>query len=371
MTIVHRLRLDKNLSRVDLARQLSIAPSTIGIHVDRLLRQGYLRESKPEEHATGRPPTALKLDPEAGHFIGVDLDARQILARSFDFAQQPMCDCTMKLRSSDSAENVIKKVQEILLKVQDRTRPLLGIGVAVPGAVDADRGMALHYRYIRGWREIPLRKLLQQRFKAPVHLENNIRAMAIAERCFGHGRNVDDFVCIGIRSGIGLGIFLSGQLYRGAQQLAGEIGSWPQSSDGTTLEDAASLRAILLRLTSAIRNGAPSSIKATRGTVTFPSLAQAIKQKDALALGVLKRAAVAVASALVPITLLLNPSKIIIAGPLAEMGEHFAEPLITATKNHLPSYHIKLSEIVLSQLGDYVGALGAAALAVNQWQLES
>jgi N-acetylglucosamine repressor len=371
MAVVHQLRLGEGLSRVDLARQLAIAPSTIGVHVDRLLRRGYLRESKAEEHATGRTPTALHLAPEAGQFIGVDLDARQILARSFDFAQQPIWDCTMKLRSTDSAEIATTKIKEVMQEVQDPARPLLGIGVAVPGAVDTDRGLALHYRYIRGWNEIPLSEILRQRFNAPVQLENNIRAMALAERWFGDGRNVDDFVCIGIRSGIGSGLFLNGRLYRGSHQFAGEIGSWPQDLSTTTLEDTASLRAILLQLTSAIRSGASSSIKVTRNTVTLPALILAIKQNDALALEVLKRAALAIASALVPITLLLNPTKIIVAGPLAEMGEAFTKPLVTAMKNHLPASHTTIPEIAMSKLGDFAGVLGAAALAVNQWQPES
>lgn len=366
--VVHQLRLGKGVSRVDLARRLGIAPSTIGIHVDRLVARGYLRQSRATAGLTGRPPTALELNPQAGQFIGIDLDARQIMCSCVDLAQQPLGERTCKLRAGDSAENVVNRICELTDEVRDPARPLLGIGVAVPGSVDVDRGLALHYRYIRGWKEIPLSERLQQHCGVPVHLENNVRAMALAERWFGSGRDVDDFVCMGIRSGIGSGIFLNGQLYRGPQQLAGEIGSWPHAASGQTLEEAASLRAILRQLASAVGQGATSSIKVTRGTVTLPSLKRAIEQGDALTLDVIHRAATAIAAALVPITLLLNPSRIIVAGPLASLGGSFTQPLVAATQSQLPDFHATLPEIVMSQLGDFVGALGAAALAVNQWQ---
>ncbi|MGV3484685.1 MAG: ROK family protein, partial [Planctomycetaceae bacterium] len=341
---------------------------TVGIHVDRLLRQGYLREKRAVRSVTGRPPTALELNPKAGQFIGIDLDASQIISTSVDLAQQSQSRHACRLRPGDSAQAVIRKIYQAAALVRAPSKPLLGVGVAVPGTVDVSQGLALHYRYIRGWEQLPLGKMLQDHFGVPVHLENNIRAMAVAERWFGSGREVDDFVCLGIRSGIGSGIFLNGQLYRGPNQFAGEIGSWPYGRSGQSLEDVASLSAILRELANAVASGTRSSIELNRGGVTVASLMTAIQAKDKLATNVVARAAKAIAYALVPITLLLNPSRIIVAGPLAKIGTPLSKLLTDAVQTGLPAFHATTPEIVMSQLGDEVGALGATALAVNQWQ---
>src|SRR5581483_3528010 len=107
---------------------------------------------------------------------------------------------------------------------------------------------------------------LSPAFHVPIHLENNIRAMALAEQWFGEARGVEQFVCIGVRSGIGAGVVVNGRLHRGSNYPAGEIGGWPREIDTnghdhvTTLEQVASVRSILTRLTDAMKSGAKTSM---------------------------------------------------------------------------------------------------------------
>jgi glucokinase len=213
----------------------------------------------------------------------------------------------------------------------------------------------------------------------------------LAEQWFGEGRCVDHFVCLGIRSGIGAGVIVDGRLHRGHDDLAGEIGGWPcetgignrEMSEGRalpgptakqrtvevlTLEQVASVRAILAALTDAVRAGATTSLVLKRNQVTLEEMLRAANDSDPLVLQVIDRAARAVGRVIDQLGLLLNPQKVIVAGPLAELSEAFLQP-VTETVDHLATpLHAKPPRIVASRFGAFGGALGAAALAVHQWK---
>ncbi|MBI1346784.1 ROK family protein [bacterium] len=368
-TVVRHLQLSRQASRVDLARRLSVSPSTMGLHVDRLLDRGYLCETPSAVTLAGRPPKVLGLNPDAGEFLGLDLDAREIYGVSLDFAQRPLKECTVPIAARDDARQILFRMEQVLNHLHDRQRPLLGIGIAAPGAVDIQQGLGLHYQFIRGWKQLPLVAHFQEQFEMPVCLENNVRAMALAERWFGQANEIDHALCLGIRSGIGSGVLMHGELYSGSTGLAGEIGGWPiRRRSATTLEDFASLRAILNRLTTAVRRGKPTSLTMTRNRVTSAALFQAITERDALTWKVLREAAREVGRAVAQMILLLNPQRVILCGALAPVEAAFVEPLRQAVRDHLPLIHAQLPDIVASTLGDRVGALGAAALAARHWQ---
>jgi predicted NBD/HSP70 family sugar kinase len=368
-SVVQLIRAQEAASRVELARTLDIAPSTVGIHADGLIARGVLRETQPASRSRGRPPTLLELNPHAGQFIGVDLDARAMFATSVDFAQQPLHHCSDLLRYDDSADAVVRRMKSLITDVTDRSRPLLGIGIAVPGTVDVDRGLGVHYEYIPSWRDVPLVEQFSNHFSVPVFLENNIRTIAIAEQCFGRCGQISDFICVGIRSGIGSGIVIDGELYRGPGGLAGEIGGWPCSAEGeaTTLESVASVRSILEQLTRAVRNKKPTSLKLYRNRVTLDALLEAAHAGDPLTLNVLNRSAAAVGRVVAQMAVLLNPRMIVIAGPLAEAGDVYLLPLHETVERLLSTVHAEMPAIELSTLGERVGATGAAALALKSW----
>ncbi len=368
-SVIHQIRLCDGISRVDLARRLQIAPSTIGIHVDRLVRGGYLREGAQAKAGSGRPRTLLELNPEAGQFIGVDLDAEQVRAISVDFAQQPLHSASQTLRKNATSADVLGHIRSLIAAVRRRSRPLLGIGVAVPGVIDLAGGTARNYRFIRDWDDVPVVDSVSERFGVPVFLENNIRAIALAERWFGQGRDVEDFLCLGIRSGIGSGVFVGGKLYRGTGNTAGEIGCWPVRK--STLEEAASTRAICDRVADAISNGKESIAKVRHGTVSTRQLLLAAQQSDALVCRLLREASAAVGSVVAQASMLLRPKRVIVAGPLATLETQFLEPLRSTFQSLSPEHLGQPAEVVASTLQEDVGALGAAGGAVQSWQPET
>lgn len=365
--LIHQLRIKKNVSRAELARSMETAPSTIGQYVDRLIVDGFLKEGRKAVLPSGRWPTVLELNPRVGRFVGIDFEARQLMATAVDFAQQPLQHFQTSILASDSVDQVIDKIAQAVLEVSRQGEPLLGVGIGVPGVVDAENGIALHYQFLRGWTDVPLAARLVERLGVPVFLENNIRAMALAEQLFGLGRGVDNFICVGIRSGIGAGVVVDGVLHRGGGNVAGEIGGWP-CGHGRTLEEVASLSALNEQLVDAIRNGESSSLTVKRNRIAVEDLVVAAQSGDALVVDAIWQAGQVVGRVVAQMNLLLNPEKVILAGPLGQLEQPFVQSVREAIEPYSRRPHSIAPLVIGSELGLYGGALGGAALVAHRWE---
>ena len=380
------VRAHDGLSRVDLARQLKLAPSTAGVYVDRLIKGGILLESERTSRRAGRPPTLLRPNPDAGRFIGVDLEARNLLATMVDFSQRPLRHVHIGIPATDSARQIVRKIDQAVrdLIAKDH-RPILGIGLGMPGRIDPIARVALHYAAIRGWRNVPLGSHLSSRFGAPVFLENNIRSMALAEMCFGAGRGVRHFICIGVRSGIAAGVVVNGKLLHGTHYQAGEIGHWTccvptllpsghrrgrrageNQMKAARLEEVASLPAMVPAAEQAVADGRKTVLAHIRRPLDVNDLMDAMRQGDVWA-GSLLHAVARLHGWLVhQLKELFDPEKIIFAGPLTGLGELYLGPVRRSAREWAGAD--PAIEIVNSTLGPYSGTIGAAALALHEWK---
>jgi len=382
--ILKQVRAHPGISRIALARRLQIAPSTVGSYTGRLISEGFLAESEKTDFEAGRPPTALRLNPDGGQFIGVDFEARNIMAMAVDFSDKPLKHAHSEIHKSDTVRDIVSKIERAIADVlPDNHGRLLAIGIGVPGLVDPAKGMAVYYKYIERWKEVPLAAPLAKRLGVPVYLENNVRSMALAELWFGQGRGLSDWLCLGIRSGIGVGIVASGQLQHGADYRAGEIGRWlcPASSlpaarffaTGKTtasleLQEVSSARAILGALERARQAKEKSLLFVRNQPLTFADVERAAHQRDGLTVRVLEVAAEGLGWAVGQLALILNPSRVILAGPLTLLGDTLLQPLRERAQQLLRASGAEAPTIVNSTMGEYSGALGAAALAVHEWK---
>lgn len=385
--MLRRIRARGGMSRVELARELKLAPSTAGIYVNRLVRDGFLLETETAEHETaGRPPTALVPHPDGGRFVGVDFEARNLMATIVDFSQQPLRRVHKRIRPPDSSAQVLAKVTQAIeeLTAED-ARPVLGIGVGVPGTIDPSGKVALFYDFIPGWSNVPLAERLSERFGVPVFLENNIRSMALAELWFGTAQGLRDFVCVGIRSGIAAGVVVGGHLLHGAQHRAGEIGHWicpvpPELADGPAaghgdswsfeagarLEQVASLSAIVAAAQRGRERGEATSLSAANGELTIDDVLSAARAQDAFALSLIRAVGRVHGWVAHQLDELFDPQRIVFAGPLADLGDLFLTPVRETARQLSSSGHEPA--IASSTLGQYNGAIGAAALAMHLWK---
>jgi N-acetylglucosamine repressor len=362
--LLDRIRDKGSLSRVELARELNLVPSTIGLYVSFLQENGYLQLGERKSSEGGRPAAGLTLNPDAGTFIGVDFDARHIHCVALDFSGKVIGRRECAVSENDSSEILLTKISEnIELLCAPVKGQLLGIGVGVPGLVDPVRGIAVRYASAEKWQNLELQKQLETRFGVPVSLENNVRAMALAELVGGWGQETDHFVCITVRSGLGAALVLNRELYRGADFFAGEIGLWPAPGEfpsHRSLQDIASMGAIHEQLAS-------RSFGINQPTTA--DIIEAYKAGDSEVLNCINQVVEYIGWAAAQLTCVLNPQKIILCGPLNALGENLTEPI----KKHIDALKVLPSGIkpviVATQFDEYQGAFGSGAYAIRQWRL--
>ena len=358
-TVLH-VRSGRANSRKALADLLSLSPSTSGLYVDQLINAGFLRESGLEKGPMGRPKRRLETLPDAGWFAGVEFNAERVQAVRLDFSGGLRGTMVRRLQAGMRTAQVVKEidgaVQDLAALGSGR---LLGVGSGVPGIVDSAAGVARQYDFISDWRNVPLASLLLKSFHTPVTLENNLRCIALAERWFGGGRDLQDYVILGPRSGFGVAIVQAGELLSGASHAAGEVGNWPwpfPHGEGQ-MHDALSSPAVWRRLTKASKNTAePSDLRVALAAfkdTSSPALAS-VRDDFARVLGCLH--------------LLLDSQCYFLHGPLCELGQPFWATVSHRVSELLPRLlAARPPRVTCSALGDNAGALGAASLAMESW----
>ncbi|MFI2368232.1 ROK family protein [Streptomyces sp. NPDC018833] len=241
-------------------------------------------------------------------------------------------------------------------------RPAEAAGVAVPGIVDAENGIAVYAANL-GWRDVPLRTLLAERLGGvPVALGHDVRAGGLAEGRIGAGRGADRFLFVPLGTGIAGAIGIDGTVEAGAHGCAGEIGHVVVRPGGP--ECGCGRRGCLETLASASAVSRAWADAAGDPDADAADCAKAVDSGDPAARRVWQDAVDALADGLVTALTLLDPRTLIIGGGLAEAGETLFTPLRAAVEERITFQ--QLPDIVPAALGDTAGCLGAGLLA---WDL--
>ncbi|MFF0449045.1 ROK family protein [Streptomyces sp. NPDC004609] len=238
----------------------------------------------------------------------------------------------------------------------------LAAGVAVPGIVDSDLGIAVYAANL-GWRDVPMRNLLSRRLRGiPVALGHDVRTGGLAEGRIGAGRGADRFLFVPLGTGIAGAIGIDGAIESGAHGYAGEIGHVVVRPDGP--DCGCGQRGCLETLASASAVTRAWAQASGDRYADAADCAKAVEDGDPRAIAVWQDAVDALAAGLVTALTLLDPRALIIGGGLAEAGETLFTPLRAAVEERVTFQ--KLPAIVPAALGDTAGCLGAGLLA---WDL--
>lgn len=361
--IILLVRSSRATSRRSLADQTRLSPTTAGMYVDQLIANGLIHESGLERGAMGRPKRLLTIRAEAGWFAGVELNAERAHAVAVDFSGQVKGSRMLPLPPDADADIVMNLLVDLLRALKKQvapTTPLLGIGIGAPGVVEPIQGLAVHYSFIRGWENVPVADLLNRTFDVPVTVENNLRAIALAERWYGGGRDLQDYVILGPRSGFGVALVHEGRLIHGSRWAAGEIGRWPWPLDGSgggqELHDVLSAPVVYRRLAglSSVLPLPEDLRSALTGMAdTEGDMWDQIVRDYGRLIGCLH--------------LLMDAEVYLLHGPLTALGMRFCEDITRAAKQVCPAISADSLRMEPSTLGDDAGALGAASLAMEAW----
>jgi predicted NBD/HSP70 family sugar kinase len=375
--VLRAIRDAGSTSRSELVRATGLSKPTVREIVEDLLRTGYVAE-EPAGDGDGRPgPRArlLTFRADLGHMLGIDVGADKVLVHLADLSGTILATERRQTRSARDAEALLSALKAAASGVLRRARvprtSLKAVAVGTPGIVDSVSGRIALAPQLPGWEGIDLTSALRRSFDCPVLVENEVRLSVLAERWRGAAQGIDDAVYVQIGVGIGAGILIGGELYRGADGAAGEIGYLPfpggrSLDDGPgAFEDAAGGNAFARlgreaaaggdgRLLRELAGGDPDAVDAR---VVFA----AARQGDAAASRIVDELTRRLAHGVAAVAAVLNPSTVIVGGGISRAGADLLEPLERQVSELLPLP----PTLVLSSFGDESVALGAIRLALQ------
>jgi len=239
--VLARLLTTGPIPRVRIARETGLSQAAVTKAIAPLIDAGFvaLEGTRDRPDAPGRPATPLRVVADAVMIIGVKVTADEVIGVATDF-RATILDTEHRPLPRHTPAQVVRTVQAVTAALADRlgsaAERLVGVGVSVSGDVDTAHGVVRDSPKL-GWRDVPLGAQLEQRLGRPVRVDNDVRALTVAEQWFGVGASdVDSFVIVTIGSGIGCGLYLNGDVVSGSFGVAGEIGHLPLADQGLTCE---------------------------------------------------------------------------------------------------------------------------------------
>ncbi|GAA2251214.1 ROK family transcriptional regulator [Streptomyces atrovirens] len=363
-------------SRQELAAATGLSLATVATLVGELLGLGMITEVGFEDSAGGRPRGLVAVNASGGALIGVDLAETYVRVELFDLALNVLARAEEGMRPGESRPeqvvgHVATAVGSVVAQAGVEGARVLGVGVSVPGQVDRDTGISA-YAPNWDWHDVPLLDLLTEHIAHPLHLDNPLRACAVAELWFGAARGCGDAVVVNLGTGVGAGLVLGGAVHRGVSNSAGEWGHTTLVLDGRPchcgnrgcVETYTGAPGIMLNL----RELSPDSplLRADDQTATVDALAQGVGAGDPVAVEVLGHTARYLGAGIADLVNLFNPEVVVLSSWVAAaFGEPLLDEVRAAVARHALRRPLAATRIVLSPIPTDPVCLGAATFALE------
>jgi len=385
--ILEILRKRGPISRPDISKEMGINVVTISNYIDEFIKRNLVYEKELDVSEGGRRPVLLDLNPQAGFIIGVGLNLMNMVGLLVDLKGNIVTKTQIaRPRASvkEISECLLEIVREILRRSKEYTPNIKGIGVGIAGLVNKQNGsihwpQKMDHYYTYASVDLPLKDLIEKEFNLPALIENDATSACFGEHWLDleHGfQNV-----LYMFSGVGCGIMINGEVYRGAQGYAGEVSIYNYKEQdlfncalGHTCflkrweMDLGIVEDVKLSLVRDKEN-AVKFFKLTSSNidnVDLKSVFIAARSKDALALSSLERAAKRLGVKIAYLVNLLNPQLVVLGGGLEEAGEDFLNRVNLTVKDWAFRESTEDLKVVYSQLRENAVALGSASLVMQK-----
>jgi predicted NBD/HSP70 family sugar kinase len=380
--VLKAIRLSKEpVSKAELVKRTNYNLATVTGHVETLLKSGLALEADKGLSSGGRKPQLLTFNAGAGNIVAIDLESTHVRIGLTDLK----CNLLHAVASDDidvakGPRDVLDRIKGLivsLLKDQQIERSKIrGVGMGVPGPVKYSAGLAASLSIMPGWDGFAIADFWRNTFNCPCHIDNNVYTMALGEQTIELDAESENMIFVKLGNGIGAGIICDGKPYRGATETAGEVGHISIGHDTLCycgnrgcLEAFAGGRAIAARGEQLAREN-KSTILASKLTrrkhLSLADVIQAVDDQDPAAVELIRDCGDAIGGVLAGIVNFFNPSRIVIGGVGAPVGDVLLASIRQAVyRNSLPLSTRDLT-IQNSSLGINAGLVGAAILSVDE-----
>ncbi len=374
--VVSVIRAAGQIARIDIAQATGVSPATVTAITAEMIRAGLVEEVSPDPAPAtagrGRPRVSLKVRGEAHILAGIKISHATIATIFIDFDGTTLSEHEAALpKARMTPEALTELIADTLGAAAAETGrtigDLSGLGVGISGVVDVPEGL-VHWSPSLTRRNVALRDMLEAAVQMPVFLDNDANSVAKAEQLFGEGRGVRDFLVVTIEHGVGLGIVIDGQVYRGTRGCGAEFGHTKVHLDGALCRcgqrgclEAYVADYALLREASVTLPGLPGDTPEER----LDALFAAARSGESTAQSILGRASKMFAMGLANLVNIFDPSLIIVSGERMSHDFLYSDEVISMMKTQVLQVDAPPPEVRIHKWGDMMWAKGAAAYAME------
>lgn len=353
-------------TRAQLVESTGLARSTVAMRVDELLRMGLVTPVAGAESTGGRPPSRFALNPAARVVIAADIGASHATVAITDLSAAVLAERSSPLSIALGPERVLTWILETafdLLREAGRERTeVVSIGIGVPGPVEFSTGRPINPPIMPGWDRFDIPAWMRAHLDAKVLVDNDVNVMALGERATGWA-STEHLIFVKVATGIGAGVISAGQLLRGAQGVAGDIGH-VRVARGSDVPCTCGNQGCLEALASG-----PAIARALRAhgveAASADDVVDLVKGGNLEAIQAVRQAGRDIGEVLTACVSIMNPSVIAIGGSMARVGEHLiagVREVVYTRSTPLATGHLS---IVQSTAAGTAGVRGASMLAIE------
>jgi N-acetylglucosamine repressor len=383
LEILQLVRVHGYISRSQVAEKAGASPFLVSKICDSLLAGNFIAEAGHGDSTGGRRPTLLSLRHDFGRLIGVHLGSVNVRIALTDFKGNLIDYTRDRSHANEGPEVAMPRVMNLIDRMLQKSKlkysDLNGIGVGVSGIVERSTGVMIFWPKNPLWMNVPVKKMLEDRYKTLVQLEDTSRTRAFAEYRLGGADAAKDFIYVAVGAGIGAALFLDGRLYSGVGGFAGEFGHITAFENGRlcscgnrgcleTLVSASTLiRKARHGLSAGLSNILMEIAQGDTRSVSVEMLGQAARTGDRFTARLLSEAGAHLGRGIVGLVNLLNPELIVIGGGVASaVGDLLLPEIERVVHQRALMQDVNQVQIRISKLGEKEWALGATFPVVEK-----
>ncbi|GLI51806.1 transcriptional regulator [Tepidanaerobacter syntrophicus] len=374
--VLNTIRHQGPISRADIAKATNLTAPAITYITNKLLDSGIVTEHTIGQSSGGRRPILLAINPDTLNVLVIHISSNRLRGYLVDGELNVISEkeySVQKMAKDDILELMLSTILDLK---KDAKTDILGIGVVVHGPVQSKEGISLFAPNL-GWRNVPIKYIVEEKIGLPTFVENDVRAMAIGEFYYGSASDIENMVFLKVGYGIGSAIFIDGKLYRGCGDSAGEIGhttidvGGPLCSCGNygCLEAVASENALVKSMIKSIKEGRSSIVQEMAGgnleDITPEMIYEAAEKNDNLAGRFLRQTARYLGIGIANAINTFNPELLVIGGGIVKAKSSIEKTMLDTVKDRCLENSFNQCKIEFSQMGEIATIKGAADVVMT------
>ena len=380
--IIKILYFDKAMSCAELSDLFDKSIPSIAKAINELIEEGFVVEQGYAPSSGGRRPLLYSIKADAIYILAIAMDQLSTRIQLLDLFNNPIAESIsidLQLQNNPGALTVlVNNINRYIAKAPVSKERIAGIGIGMPGFVNVVEG--INYTYLHPGNK-SLTQYISDETGLATYIDNDSSLIALAEQKFGIAKSQKDVMVVNLGWGIGLGMIVKGEIYRGHNGLAGEFSHIPLSEDDALcacgkrgcLETAASMMVVAQKAIEGIKTGRVTSLK-TSDVYPSKELGEAIMDAagngDQFAIELLSDAGYKIGKAIAILIHIMNPKTVVLSGRGARSGKILLAPIQQALHKYCIPRLAESTELLISELGFDAELIGAAVLMMENFDKE-